>query len=260
MSNEDRHQWRTHAVEHLEKLGLSTYAARTMVALFQIGEGTAKDVSRVSDVPRTRVYDAVEELQENGLVDVRQSSPKQFRAVSAETAARRFEHEYRQRVQSLATALDNLETVEQTSEQRGVWTVTGRDAVTDRVFELVASAEEEVVFMTVEPLLDDPLVEALRAASERGVRIRLGGMSSPVETAFEDAVPNAETFESVWEWSDTPAGRMLMVDESKTLVSVLVDGDGDHPPEPRDETAIWGAGEKNSLVVVLKAVFTWQLD
>jgi hypothetical protein len=51
-----------------------------------------------------------------------------------------------------------------------------------------------------------------------------------------------------------------MVDQEKTLVSVLVSGDGDRPPEPRDETAIWGAGPSNSLVVVLQALFTWQLD
>jgi hypothetical protein len=51
-----------------------------------------------------------------------------------------------------------------------------------------------------------------------------------------------------------------MVDEEETLVSVLVDGEGDHSPEPRDETAIWGSGSTNGLVVVLKAMFTWQLD
>ena len=51
-----------------------------------------------------------------------------------------------------------------------------------------------------------------------------------------------------------------MVDGEKTLVSVLVPGNGDHPPDPWDETAIWGSGDTNSLVVVLKAMFTWQLD
>jgi len=30
-------------------------------------------------------------------------------------------------------------------------------------------------------------------------------------------------------------------------------------PEPFDETAIWGSGETNSLVVVLRAIFTWRL-
>ena len=66
---------RSAAIEQLERFGLSTYAARTFVALVMLGTGTAKDVSRVSEVPRTRVYDAIEELQGVGLVDVQQASP-----------------------------------------------------------------------------------------------------------------------------------------------------------------------------------------
>ncbi|WP_433633300.1 TrmB family transcriptional regulator [Halomicrococcus sp. NG-SE-24] len=82
------------AIDQLEQLGLSTYAARTLVALVALGSGTAKDVSEVADVPRTRVYDAVEELQEEGLVDIQQSTPKQFWPVSTETLSRSFERTY----------------------------------------------------------------------------------------------------------------------------------------------------------------------
>ena len=58
--------------------------------------------------------------------------------------------------------------------------------------------------------------------------------------------------------------RVLMVDDEQTLVSVLTNGPGqpagDAGDDDRFETAIWGAGETNSLVVVLKAIFTWRLD
>lgn len=50
-----------------------------------------------------------------------------------------------------------------------------------------------------------------------------------------------------------------MIDREKTLVSVLIPGDGECPPEPRDETAICGSGEANGLMMVLRALFTWQL-
>ncbi|MFC5135061.1 MULTISPECIES: helix-turn-helix domain-containing protein [Haloferacaceae] len=94
---------RSAAVEELEHLGLSAYAARTFVALVSLGTGTAKDVSEVSDVPRTGVHDAIDELHDDGLVDVRHSSPRTFRAISAETATRKFEQDHR--VSILATAL-----------------------------------------------------------------------------------------------------------------------------------------------------------
>jgi sugar-specific transcriptional regulator TrmB len=248
------------AIEQLQTLGLSTYAARTFVALVSLGDGTAQDVSEVADVPRTRVYDAVEELRSQGLVDVQQSTPKRFWPISTETTGRHFEQEYIHRVNRLREALDALETTQRTVEQRGVWTVTGREPVTERVVDFVETANEEVVFMTVEDLLSEALTDSLSAASDRGVSIRLAEMSDPTEAMIQERLPKAEPFESLWDWSDTPAGRLLMVDREKTLVSVLVARNGDHPPEALDEVAIWGTGEANGLVIVLKMLFTYQLD
>jgi sugar-specific transcriptional regulator TrmB len=251
---------RSTAIERLTTLGLSTYAARTFVALVVLGDGTAQEVSDVTDVPRTRVYDAVAELQEWGLVDVQQSTPKRFWAVSIDTGVRQFERTYRRRIDELTAALESLEPADRTEEQRGVWTVTGRTAVDDRVVEFVDGAEREVVYTTAAPLLTEAVIDALWAASDRGVTIRLAGMSPAATDRIRDELPDAEFFESMWNWTDTPAGRLLMVDRKQTLVSVLVDGNGEHPPEPLDETAIWGAGAVNGLVVVLRALFTWQLD
>jgi sugar-specific transcriptional regulator TrmB len=259
MSRDRPESARSTAVEQLTELGLSTYAARTYVALASLGGATAQEVSDAADVPRTRVYDAVAELEDHGLVDVRQSTPKRFWPVSAETTGRHFERQYRDRVDRLTDALGDLEHADRADEQRGVWTVTGRETVTERAVEFVSDAEEEIVFMTVADLLTDELVDALRAADDRGVTIRVAGISDPVEDVIRELVPGVETFESIWLWSDTPAGRLLMADQSRTLVSVRVEDDDSAPP-PRDETAIWGAGEANSLVVVLRAMFTWQLD
>lgn len=248
------------AIEQLEKLGLSTYAARTFVALTAIGSGTARDVSQVSDVPRTRVYDSIDELHGRGLVDVLQSTPKEFWAISAETTSRSFEQEFEYRVNTLRTALQEIEPVERRTEQRGVWTVNGQVAVTDRLLEFFETAEVEIVYMTVEELLTDDLIEGLSEAYERGVRIKLGGISPEVQQRLRTDIPSADMFESLWVWSDTPAGRLMMVDGQKTLVSALVNGDVADPSDPRSETAIWGAGANNSLVVVLKAIFTWRLE
>lgn len=170
MSSDPTGSPETIAVEQLKHFGLSTYAARTFVALASLGTGTARDVSQVSDVPRTRVYDAIDELHDRRLVDVQQSSPKQFWAISAETVTRMFEHKLQYRTELLRTALSELEPVERQAEQRGVWTVEGHSAVTERVREFLESAEEEIIYMTVEDLLTEELIEALGEAADRGFR------------------------------------------------------------------------------------------
>ncbi len=248
------------AINQLEELGLSAYAARTFVSLVELGTATAREISEVSAVPRTRVYDAVEELRQRGLVDVLESNPKQFWSISAETARRSFEQEYQNRVNTLQAALEELDAAEQPAEQRGVWTVDGQAAVANRVVEFFDTAEDEIVYMTVEELLTDELVEVLSATDDRGVSIKLGGVSNTVQQRIQADIPNAEMFESLWVWTDTPAGRLLMVDGRKTLVSALVNGAQGDPMDPRHETAIWGEGGQNSLVAVLKGIFTWRLE
>jgi hypothetical protein len=96
-----------------------------------------------------------------------------------------------------------------------------------------------------------------RSATDRGVAVRVCGMDFSATEGSGDRLPDGCGFESSRTWSGVPAGRLLMVDRSRTLASVVVDGDGEHPPGERDETAIWGAGDNNSLVVVLKAMFAW---
>lgn len=248
------------AIEQLQAFGLSAYAAETFVTLVRIETGTAKEISDVSEVPRTRVYDAVDDLERRGLVDVQHSNPKQFRAVSLETAGQHFEQYFTRRLNRFRDATGELETTTQTEEQRGVWTVTGCDTITERILEFIDAANETVVFMSVENLLTEEIVASLSAAQDRGVSIRLGGMSETSRQEIETVVPETEFVPSLWNWAETPSGRLVMVDDETTLVSVLVPDDGRTVSKQSNETAIWGAGVNNSLVVVLRALFTWQLD
>jgi len=114
--------------------------------------------------------------------------------------------------------------------------------VRNRVLECFATAAEELVYMTIEDLLSDELVEGLHDAAERGVSIILGGVSDAVQERIQDDIPGATMFDSLWVWSDTPAGRLIMVDGRKTLVSALVNGEDadptDPPRRPRSEARV----------------------
>jgi hypothetical protein len=113
--------------------------------------------------------------------------------------------------------------------------------------------------MTVEECLTEPLIDDLAAAVDRDVSIELAGVESAVQERIQAQVPEASTFESLWDWSETPAGRLMMVDGHKTLVSVLTNRVDEPATTDRFETAIWGEGATNSPVVVLRATFTNQL-
>lgn len=245
---------RSKAVELLQQFGLNEYEAKTYVTLVRLEDGTAKDVSSRSDVPRTRVYDAVEALHTKGLVDVQHSTPKLFRPVSWQIVIRQFRQEYENGIDELETILRNLEPISsETDEQVGVYTVVGTETVEERVVGFIEEADSEIVFMCVEELLTEQLLDALADREQAGVDIVLGGVSEEAAKRLQERLPDAKLLETLWTWEEISAGRILLVDRHTTLASVFTE-------HPHEETAIWGTGEQNNLVVVLKAMFTCRLD
>lgn len=257
MASRDDEIIRSQLTDRLKELGMTEYEAETLVILTRLGTATAKDIAAYDDVPRTRVYDAVETLHERGLVDVQHTTPRKFTVVSMETIVRKLDVDRENTITEIHELFEELGPVEPQREQGGVWTVTGHEAVAQRVFEFIDSADDEIIYMTVDALLTEDHLDHLEAAADRDVVIYLAGISDEVQSRIQNRIPAAIPFETLWEWEDTPAGSLLIVDETMALVSVRVRGD---EGEEVEETAIWGAGENNSLVAVLRAIFTWRLS
>lgn len=71
-------------MEHLVQLGHREYEARVSVALAGLGEAPARRIHGVSGVPRPRVYDVLNGLDQKGFIEIRRGSPLLYRAVPPE--------------------------------------------------------------------------------------------------------------------------------------------------------------------------------
>jgi sugar-specific transcriptional regulator TrmB len=247
------------AIEVLQQLGLKEYEARCFVGLSRFETGTAKQLSETTEVPRTRVYDAIRVLEAQGLVEIQHSSPQQFRAVPLEEATETLRDQYENRIEHLQDVLSSVEVLEDDDETpvQQVWSMAGRDGIENRTNELIESATDEVVLVIGdESLLTDDLVETLTHL-DRDVDLIVGALTSTIQTKVQDAVPSARTFVSGLEWlhgqddthEDTAIGRLLLTDRSTILVSSII-------PDTLEEQAIFGEGFGNGLVVIARRLMS----
>lgn len=242
----------------LQGLGLKEYEARCFLALTRLPTGTAKEISDVSEVPRTRVYDAIRILEAEGLVEVHHSSPQQFRAVSVDEATQSLRQKFDRRIDTLETQLDALDSLEETTDDRlqEVWSLTGPEAVESRTLDLVESADSEIVLVVVEEaLLTEALFDRLHDAIERGVSVLIGGQTAAIVSKLESELPSIEVFETELDWLTNPKSdevainRLLLVDRTTLLVSSYYPtGDRDE----RSEHAIFATGLGNGIVVLIR--------
>lgn len=248
------------AISLLQELGLKEYEAKCFVGLSRMSSGTAKGLSEVTEVPRTRVYDAVRILEAKGLVEVHNSSPQRFRAVPLAEATETLRDQYESRVERLQSALGEIESIEtddEDAELQEVWSLSGSDAVENRAATIIEGATEEVVLVIGdETVLTDSLIDLLGALDEE-IDIVIGSGSAALKRRIQQAVPRATSFISELDWlhgdidpeEDAAVGRLLLVDRSTLLTSSI-------DPPTGEEQAIFATGLKNGLIVVARRLLS----
>jgi sugar-specific transcriptional regulator TrmB len=137
------------AVELLQQLGLKEYEARCFVGLAQLDRGTAKRLSEMTEVPRTRVYDAIRVLEAQGLVEIQHSSPQRFRAVSLDEATETLRDQYEDRIGRLRDSLESIESADEEDDVpvQQVWAMAGQEAIENRTEDLIEDATGEIVLI-----------------------------------------------------------------------------------------------------------------
>ena len=242
------------AVEILQQLGLKEYEANCYVGLTRVEDATAKDLSEITSVPRTRVYDAIRVLEARGLVEIQHSNPQRFRAVPLNEAIGTLRDQFESQFESLSESIGNLESVEEDRDSisQEVWALSGREAIANRTRQLLAEATEEVVLVIgEESLVLDDLVAELNDVPD-GIAVIVGTLSSDLEERLGEEVPGAKVFVSGLDWlrgngplDDTAIGRMLLVDRETILMS-------SYDPDTEEEHAVFGGGFGNGFVVIVR--------
>ena len=235
----------TTLTESLKELGLSTYAAETFLGLQRVGPATASDIAAVTDVPRSQVYGAADELEELGLVNVQSSNPKEFRAVSPSTAGELLRSRIAQQTTEMVSQLEAIRAADGRPEQGesdSIWRVQGLQNTNQKAVDFLESADSRVhYYVTAAAFLPSAAVDALEATATDGCTV---SVFAPADTAVAERRPGLAADTIGFEHIDPPAAfadnctRLLVVDDSAVLIGVTT------PQAPREELCFWSAGEQ----------------
>lgn len=252
------------AVEELQQFGLREYEAKCFVSLTKISSGTARDVSKHIDIPRTRVYEAVRSLESAGLVEIQHSSPQQFRAISVSEAIEILNERHQARIASIEQSLRKIRSSgagDNPQEPSEIWSLSDEDAITARTKRLVKDAETEILLLVGhDTACSESISRELINARDRGVDVVVGSGTQLLREQLLETLPESVVYEAALEWLQSAAdpdaatvGRVLLVDDELLLASTIFRG------EQHRERAVCGGGSCNGLIVVLRHLLAREL-
>lgn len=241
------------AVRALETLGLTSYEARVFIALQKLDTGTARDVSRIADVPRSQVYGAAEKLEDRGLIEVQQSNPMRYRPVDLEAAKTHLRSRFETHQSEAFRYLERVERdrADAGDQKEDIWTVQESGRIDARVCDLASSAEATLLYACSVDELTGESREVLNDRARAGVDVTYVSADAAFD-AF-DAEVRTLRFPDRYQPLREQSGRALTVDGHSLLLSVL---GSERVPGAPVETAIW-SDETAFAAVLSELVRNW---
>lgn len=139
-------------LHRIQGLGLTEYEARTYLALLDFEIATASKIANLSRVPRTKIYQALEGLEQKQLIKVVPERPKKYVVVPIEQYLDRLETDHLQRAKDLGAERPEL-VAEFSPKGRmdlqdtgSFLTIAGRGNVTTKLQDMVEATKREFFY------------------------------------------------------------------------------------------------------------------
>lgn len=147
-------------VEKLIKIGLTVYEAKTYYSLLQKNELTATEISKLAGVPRTRVYEVLNNLTQKGFCSTIPGKVRKFKAISPQFAfddyLQDMEKTMESRKKEIAHISDTLTPIYEMEKDNNesleyAYIVKERNLVNEKINDLGEKASKEIVTMNKAP-------------------------------------------------------------------------------------------------------------
>lgn len=234
-------------LDQLKALGFNSYQRKLWTALLSNGPSTAGELSEISDVPRSRTYDVLESLSDQGIVNIQTGKPMKYVPVEPEEAFERLKKKHKKEYKDMENKIDNVKDGKVFEELKGLYdggvestnpsefsgAMKGRNQMIQQLESMFKNAEDRIHLMTSSAGLKEVYnnhVHVLKDAAERNVKIKI---AAPIEKEMKGIAKKISSFAELRHLDDKddgPEGRFSVVDGSE-FAFALTHEENVHPSQ-----------------------------
>ena len=158
------------SIDKLVKIGFSEYEAKAYVALLRESPVTGYQLSKLSGVPRSMIYEVVGKLTARGAaMTLRTGGATKYAPVPAAEFLDQLHREHEELTDSLKSDLAALTSA---PDLEYVWNIEGHENIMGKATEMIGQARTRI-YLALLPVTFPDLQPALEEAIGRGVRVVL---------------------------------------------------------------------------------------
>lgn len=202
MKNED--------IETLKKLGLTTYEANAYITLASLISATATDISKSSQIPRSKIYDVLKNLSNKGFIEIENGKPLRYNIKPPITTINKQKEELNTELDRLASKLNFIYENEIKQVPAPVWKISGMKNIIQKELEIIKRSKS-TISMRIGFVFDNELELIIKELKQKADTININILVSP-ECNITEILKNEgfNTYET-----NIPIVKMIINDEKE---------------------------------------------
>lgn len=159
-------------VEYLQSVGFGVYESQILNVLIRVNESTAKDIAQSSLVPKNKVYELLEKLHRDGVMEVLPTKPKRFRLINLERSILQLKRSQEKKYEDSFTHIQKILQAKkhEPSSEREVWVTEGEKAMLTRIQSVLKTTQKESIGFVNVWAGNEVHYKSVKEAIERGVK------------------------------------------------------------------------------------------
>jgi|GEM_PF-5966320 sugar-specific transcriptional regulator TrmB len=208
---------------YLRESGLKEEEAEVYLTLLNYGPSSAKEISYVTEIERTNVYQILNKLIEKGFVVQLPIKPKRFKAMKPSTMAKKLIKREEEKIKRIEEVFKDLSKLINTSnvkngllDNQEIWELRGRRNIYEKMDEMVSDPIELLYILTSENGVHRMYMrhgKLYKKLASRGTRFRL---MAPVTERNIKTIKELEKFMEIKNFKNNPA-KLMLVDRREVI-------------------------------------------
>ncbi len=149
----------------MKKYNFTEYETKVYIALLQTDMATGYEISKLSSVPRSKVYNTLADLVRKGLVMTAQGEQVLYSAVPVDEFISSLKRNMDEDMNTLTKSLNQYREI--TAEKKEIWNIEGYDNVIQKAKSLLSRAKSELLVQIWKEDIDDEMLRILQTAQEK---------------------------------------------------------------------------------------------
>ncbi len=161
----------------LKDLGLTQYEIKAYIALLACGPLRANLVSREAEIPYSKIYEVLGNLEKKGWIETDQERPARYYpkspSVALDTVRTKIESNIKRNETQVVGELQPIFETRDTRETPNIWIIRGEFNILTRIRQILSGCEREILIV-IPAILDevvDLLTPTLSTLKNRGVKL-----------------------------------------------------------------------------------------